>query len=211
MEANLCIDENFSGSESIASLPGIIDENCGHRNQTATKKLFDLSCGVVLAEEKIYVQAIGGVQSEQGKYPFLVALLTTAEPNQFFCGASLITTKHVITGNFITFTSMEILYEIFQAAHCVQAKGAEAKLQPRDITAYVGAFDLKNTHDENVARRLISTISIHKDWKHNDIKYDADLAILFLSNPVEFSEFIQPVCLTADASIQNEITGTVVS
>lgn len=90
-------------------------------------------------------------------------------------------------------------------------KGGEIKLQPEDILAYVGAFDLDETEDRNVAERSISDVVIHKDWKYDDVKYDADLAILFLSEPVEFSEFIQPVCLTSDTSIQDENMGTVVS
>lgn len=63
----------------------------------------------------------------------------------------------------------------------------------------------------NVEKRLISDIIVHKDWKYNEIKYDADLAILFLIEMVEFSEYIQAVCLTADTSIEDERAGTVVS
>lgn len=102
LNANGCIDEEFWGPTSIAELPEIINENCGYRNQTAKKKLFDQSCGIVLVEERAHIGAIGGVQSKKGKWPFLVALRTSAAPKQFFCGASLITTKHVLTGTFAT-------------------------------------------------------------------------------------------------------------
>lgn len=79
------------------------------------------------------------------------------------------------------------------------------------IIAYVGAYDLKDLGGSSVKKRLISDIIIHKDWKYNETKYDADLAILFLDEMVEFSEYIQAVCLTADTSIEDELAGTVVS
>lgn len=46
---NWCIDEVFDDSTSISIVSKIIDENCGYRNQTAIKKLFDLSCGISLS------------------------------------------------------------------------------------------------------------------------------------------------------------------
>lgn len=216
LEANSCIDEVFVGSNLIAKFPAIIDENCGHRNQTSSKKIFDLSCGVVQKEENIISSAIGGVVSEEGKWPFLVALFTTASYSnsiQFFCGASLITSKHVLTGTFTAiFHNFEwVNFETLTAAHCIHPKNEEAKLQPQDVVAYVGAYDLNEERNRNVAKRMISEVVVHQDWKYNDVKYDADLAILFLRHSVEFSDYIQPVCLTADNSIQYEVKGTVVS
>lgn len=99
----------------------------------------------------------------------------------------------------------------FPAAHCVHPKNEEAKLQPQHIVAFIGAYDLKDKRNGNVAERTISEVNVHQDWKYKDIKYDADLAILVLSQSVKFSDYIQPVCLTADTTIQDEIKGTVVS
>lgn len=42
---------------------------------------------------------IGGNRTDRGQWPFLVALRHIIE-NKFFCGGSLISSKHVITGLF---------------------------------------------------------------------------------------------------------------
>lgn len=40
---------------------------------------------------------IGGVDSPRGKWPWLVALFYIEE-NKFFCGATLISDRHILTG-----------------------------------------------------------------------------------------------------------------
>lgn len=70
---------------------------------------------------------------------------------------------------------------------------------------------MKNLSSSNVRERLISKIIVHEDWKYNETKYDADLAILLLKETVEFTRHIRAVCLTSDTSVEDELAGTVVS
>lgn len=46
-------------------------------------------------------------------------------------------------------------------------------------------------------------IKIHSDWKFNKDKYDADVALLSLFNPVTLSEKVHPICLPPAASGSN--------
>lgn len=113
LAGNRCIDQVFGDSTSASIVSNIIDENCGYRNQTAVKKLFDLSCGISLSYQEYrlenqrgyvrpscYAAGYGAYPYDDKKWPFLVALLIATEPKQFFCGASLITSKHILTGTF---------------------------------------------------------------------------------------------------------------
>jgi secreted trypsin-like serine protease len=52
-------------------------------------------CGTV---KEIENRILGGIQSKRGRWPFLAALYYT-EGSKFFCGSSLISTKHVLTGD----------------------------------------------------------------------------------------------------------------
>lgn len=41
----------------------------------------------------------------------------------------------------------------------------------------------------------VREITLHPDWKYDQENYDADIAIVALSDSVEFSKEIQPICL----------------
>lgn len=51
---------------------------------------------------------------------------------------------------------------------------------------------------------------VHPLWKTDELKYDADLAILVLEDDVEFTEFVQPICLTGAPEIMSCEDGYVV-
>lgn len=61
----------------------------------------------------------------------------------------------------------------------------------------LGRHNLTSTREPNAVVRKVQAIHVHPDWTTNIYgdKWDADLAILLLDNPVEFSNVIQPVCL----------------
>lgn len=121
-----------------------------------------------------------------------MAALLLVETNEFFCGGNLITSKHVLT-----------------AAHCLHQK-YELESKAGDILVLLGRHNLKVTAEKGSETRAAEEISIHPDWKVDDQKYDADLAILHLDRNVEFSTFIQPICLTYDEEVLKHEDGYVV-
>ncbi|XP_033115439.1 chymotrypsinogen B-like, partial [Anneissia japonica] len=84
----------------------------------------------------------------------------------FYCGASLISEKWAIT-----------------AAHCVDS------LTEISITAGITTQDDNSVFRERV---LIAEPVIHPEY--DDVSYDNDIALLRLDSPVQFNQFVQPLC-----------------
>jgi hypothetical protein len=74
----------------------------------------------------------------------------------------------------------------------------------------IGRFNLKRQQEPGSFQADISEIHIHPDWRYLSEKWDADLALLVLKMPVEFTNYIQPVCLTNETNIENLDEGVVV-
>jgi secreted trypsin-like serine protease len=101
----------------------------------------------------------GGEVSSSSSYPWMVALLSSDEPDTYlaqFCGGSLIAVDLVIT-----------------AAHCV-----DTLEEVSEIEVVVGAFNLYEIKPED--KQKVSKIIIHKDWNFDTTKND--IAILRLSD-----------------------------
>lgn len=73
----------------------------------------------------------------------------------------------------------------------------------------LGAYNLTDKNERGVIERNVAEIFIHPDWDVYDNKFDADIAILLLSENITFTYDIQPVCIPGDGVIEN-IIGTVV-
>lgn len=84
------------------------------------------------------------------------------------------------------------------------------KVAPDLVTVLLGRYNL-NVADEHGSRNSsISEIIIHPDWNHNNNNFDADIAIVIMSDAVEFSDQIQPVCLPVPRFTEVVGVGTVV-
>lgn len=97
------------------------------------------------------------------------------------------------------------------AAHCIHPKNLEKPHDYQDIAAVLGRHNIEIGREEGSVTRILSNMVIHPDWNAAEIKYDADLAILMMIREVEFSSFIQPVCITTEPEIQQYNDGYVVS
>lgn len=82
-------------------------------------------------------------------------------------------------------------------------------LKPSELIILLGRYNLEIDEDGSV-EVAVREINIHPDWNIHDKKWDADIAMLTLTERVEFSAFIRPVCLSADESIESFDDGTVV-
>jgi len=132
----------------------------------------------------------GGSNATKGNFPWLGVLCVGETREKCFCGATLITKNHAVS-----------------AAHCFRPKKDQELNNTYwpDVMIHFGAINLK-ADDEEFQSRKLKDVVIHHEWKTGryDDSYDSDIAILRLSEPVRFSQFIQPICLPPEG----EFTGT---
>ncbi|XP_070510027.1 uncharacterized protein [Chironomus tepperi] len=135
----------------------------------------------------------GGSAVAKGEWPWIVSLFTKRN-NQFFCSGNLISHQHVLT-----------------AAHCIFEKQSLGPKSINDIYAYIGRLDITPSINEpNAIQSDIRKIILNPSWNPKDTRFDADIAILVLKSPIEYSDAIQPVCLPAPTYSPFKTTGTVV-
>lgn len=77
-------------------------------------------------------------------------------------------------------------------------------LQANELNVLLGRFNLKHQNEPDSIQAAVSEILIHPDWDYMREKWDADLAILVMTMPVKFTNYIKAICLTNDASIENQ-------
>ncbi|XP_042305162.1 transmembrane protease serine 12-like isoform X2 [Sceloporus undulatus] len=122
---------------------------------------------------------VGGHDAHPGAWPWQVSL-------QFYeiglgyihlCGGSLITNISVVT-----------------AAHCTKAS-----TNPDFWRVVIGLHHLHKYSSYTVNRR-VNTITIHS--KYNTDNYENDVALFKFVKPIKFSEYVQPICLPEQNSIE---------
>lgn len=213
LNTNYCIYEDFREPSRIKILPQVVTENCGFDEVLADddplEKLFNVTCGSVSYSSGL---VIGGNETEPGQWPFLVSLHHLRE-RYFFCGGSLITSQHVLTGDCANFKLVSLIWlrTMFTAAHCIQYKNQRFLLTARELIVFLGRYKLGDSGDPNAVNSTVDKIHVHPDWNFSSESWDADLALLVLPKSVKFTSYIQPVCLPADDNVEDYNEGTVVS
>ncbi|XP_052249271.1 uncharacterized protein LOC127857034 [Dreissena polymorpha] len=110
---------------------------------------------------------VNGENAEPGTWPWQAALYFG---NQYFCGGTLINREFVLT-----------------AAHCVDRYTGEFSL----LTVKLGANNRE--HSETTQRVIkVEAIKPHSDHVYFERN---DIALLQLESPVEYTTYIQPICL----------------
>jgi len=116
---------------------------------------------------------VGGRYASLGEYPWMVSIL--AKGRHHTCGGSLIDSLNVLT-----------------AAHCLE------KFSSADVSAMRVRFGSLNPLAINNAtqfERRAKSVALHRGYKDENFAFTDDIAIIHLSEPVEFSETVQPVVL----------------
>ncbi|CAG0884646.1 unnamed protein product, partial [Darwinula stevensoni] len=156
----------------------------------------------------------GGKESAIGKWPWVAAIYDVTK-KLLVCGGALIREQWVLT-----------------AAHCL-ASGARSRDQ-KDFLVYLGKYYRNDSLDDgfvqkrevsNILYRFrtdivqcgnVSTIIFHKGY--NLYNFDSDIALLRLTEPVQFTERVQLICLPtnqfihlSEANLENGTRGTVAS
>uniref|UniRef100_A0A3B3HPX4 Peptidase S1 domain-containing protein n=1 Tax=Oryzias latipes TaxID=8090 RepID=A0A3B3HPX4_ORYLA len=113
---------------------------------------------------------VGGQNALPGSWPWQVSL----QSSYHFCGGSLINNQWVLT-----------------AAHCFPSRSASG------VNAVLGLQSLQGSNPNRVSR-TIKTVIVHPNY--NSGTQNNDIALLQLSSPVTFNNYITPVCLPSTGS-----------
>lgn len=123
--------------------------------------------------------------------PWLVAFYRSNSGNlEFICGGSLISSTYTLS-----------------AAHCVQDKGRQEPLETQNALLFIGKHNLIQWNEEGFEKKGAKSFKVHPDWNPNDIKYDADIALIQMDSPVKYSKFIRPICLWSGDPDINKVVG----
>ncbi|EEB20276.1 hypothetical protein Phum_PHUM609370 [Pediculus humanus corporis] len=118
-----------------------------------------------------------GQLTSRGQWPWHVALYKNVGTDlTFFCGGSLINNKYVLT-----------------AAHCVTKTYTTQPLDENTLVVYLGKYHLKLWSEGGVQNRQVFKITVHP--KYNSTDFRSDIAVLELTTPVEYSDYVRPICM----------------
>lgn len=90
------------------------------------------------------------------------------------------------------------------AAHCIKDSG----VKERHVRALLGRLNITDETEKGWIRRNISAIKLHENYAINTAA-DSDIAVLILDEPVQFTDYIQPICLPAIIDNVVNVLGTV--
>ncbi|XP_019892773.2 serine protease gd isoform X2 [Musca domestica] len=127
----------------------------------------------------------GGQQIAPGQFPWLTAIYVKSAGLRFLCGGSLLSTRTVLS-----------------AAHCFKLGGLTADR----LVINVGRHNLEDYSEQNFQTREIQNLITHPEFT-STLFPDADLAVLHLQRPVEYTNFIRPICLWSEPVDSNLIVG----
>ncbi|OWR52286.1 hypothetical protein KGM_211237 [Danaus plexippus plexippus] len=141
-------------------------------------------CGKV-KNKGVSDRIVGGSVVEVDEHPWLARIQHKFDDNTIFgCSAALITNLYLLT-----------------AAHCVQ----NHKIIPFSVR--LGEWNTKTDIDcrNNICNNSTVDININKIIVHpkydGKLGHNSDIALIRLRDPVNFTDFIQPICLPASKYI----------
>ncbi|KAK2829444.1 hypothetical protein Q7C36_017434 [Tachysurus vachellii] len=124
----------------------------------------------VCGQAPLNIKIVGGTNAVPGAWPWQVSI---QERDLHFCGGSLINERWVLT-----------------AAHCFPS------FSLLGVTANLGLTNLEGPNP-NKQQRTIAELIRHPRYNINN---DNDIALLQLTSPVTFTNYIRPTCLAATKS-----------
>ncbi|XP_039474135.1 enteropeptidase [Oreochromis aureus] len=144
------------------------NQPCGVRQVTNVSREADQSEHGTPGDEGAG-RVVGGVNAEEGAWPWIVSLLWRGH---HACGASVIGSDWLLT-----------------AAHCVYGKNVDLQ----SWSAVLGLHAQNDQTSEAVQTRQVDRIVFNEQY--NRRTKQADIAMMHLQQPINFTQWVQPVCL----------------
>ncbi|NXX59985.1 ENTK Enteropeptidase, partial [Scopus umbretta] len=128
-----------------------------------------VSCGKHLVTQNNGTRIVGGSDARREAWPWIVSLHFNSRP---ICGASLVSDEWLVT-----------------AAHCVYGR----QLKPSQWKAVLGLYDQSDMTQPSTVVRNIDRIVINPHYMKRT--KDSDIALMHLQYKVQYTDYIQPICL----------------
>nr|XP_023025007.1 venom protease-like [Leptinotarsa decemlineata] len=143
-------------------------------------------CG--LAKGQMKTRIIGGEEAKNGEFPWMVRLGETFDEDGvkfrlYTCGGALITKFYVLS-----------------AAHC----GTELDI----VKVGDNSIEMENCEGDGCAPQPQNILI--EEFFLNDYRYDNhqnDIMLIQLETPVEFNDYVKPVCLPRGNLLENNLMG----
>ncbi|NXI92371.1 ENTK Enteropeptidase, partial [Psophia crepitans] len=127
------------------------------------------TCGKHLVTQNNGTRIVGGSDARKEAWPWIVSLHFNSRP---VCGASLVSDEWLVT-----------------AAHCVYGR----QLKPSQWKAVLGLYDQSDMTELSTVVRNINQIVINPHYMKRT--KDSDIALMHLQYKVQYTDYIQPICL----------------
>jgi len=127
---------------------------------------------------------IGGDETAPGEFPWTASVKLNGQP---ICGGSLIDKSWVLT-----------------AAHCVVG------YNPKNVTVRLGAYRIKDSSETQTIDSPVSMFIVHKEYSMPR-PFSNDIALVKMEEPVEFTDFIIPICLPTEDQVSTSTSNMVIN
>ncbi|XP_067015807.2 serine protease gd isoform X2 [Anabrus simplex] len=133
---------------------------------------------------------VNGHVTKRGEWPWIVAIFnTTLRGQEFLCSGTLINRRHVVT-----------------AGHCIKLPD-RPPVNPKALVVYLGKYRLRRFAEPDVQPREVERAFVHPDFGLGT-SFDADVAVLLLTEPAVFTRYVIPICLWDRSPSLEPLVGT---
>ncbi|PIO13342.1 hypothetical protein AB205_0023820, partial [Aquarana catesbeiana] len=137
-----------------------------HIEEYSTSVVSDLT-EPVCGKPLISSRIVGGTDATEGAWPWQISLQLGGS---HICGGSLISNQTVLC-----------------ATHCFKDS-----TNPSDYIVVLGGYQLQNPSSHQIVSN-VQKITVNSQWSHDGTP--GDIALIKLSDPITYTEYILPVCV----------------